>query len=777
MFFLKRYYPFMKLYLIISVLLMSACASGTKPVPIILDPLSPAGFVKQDAKEELAALEAYLTKHKSDLSVVADVRLALSAMTADASGRTEEALKLWSDAMAISGGFVGERAFSGWLRAHSKRLGPVASRAEFAAKLMAELRKASASPWLTNKSIYTEQNLLKLLEREYTDLLPAESQVKSANLKPSPAKGIDPKDPLMTTLATDLCKSGLNLETEWQDWQGRLTQDVRKYFTALVGQCQGRLQPAIEMLAEVVPRLAAHGSTAPLALEGYSRIIKMRRSQGERESVAPLYPALMKLWRDPAITEASLGLTRNQFEQRRIDDTLWAARARASIGDSDLAKVYAEDVIQYAEAALAHSFGMPQEQKNSLLATLAETYHFLGFRLAVEDKDWGRAASVAESAIQKHKFSDSWMDRIRFSLGMYHYLATNYDLARIVWEEMISTCKDDKFRPAIFFWASEAHSKLGNTSEAKFYRRSVASEYPLSFYSVVAIGLKGDEYKDEWAKLFNDVPKLKRTLRDWQRVDLDELRLHPVKGPLIRRAEILTSLGLQKFANEAIDELLQSIDVDHGDPKQMVLGLYASRLYAANANWYGAIATTTKLTKEPRFWQQWPEQFLVYFPRPYAALFGEVGKEKNLDPELMMGLARQESSFRSDVRSGANAFGLMQLTPPTARRLSGSVGKTSANEIKIPEALLKPDLNIRLGAAFISELMLRHQGDRSKVFAAYNAGGQTVENWIERRLFEDNLVFIELIPYQETRDYVKGVWRNEFIYKFLSEKEPLVPNK
>jgi soluble lytic murein transglycosylase len=76
----------------------------------------------------------------------------------------------------------------------------------------------------------------------------------------------------------------------------------------------------------------------------------------------------------------------------------------------------------------------------------------------------------------------------------------------------------------------------------------------------------------------------------------------------------------------------------------------------------------------------------------------------------------------------------------------------------------------------VKQLNGRYAEDRSKVFAAYNAGIQTVENWVSRRLFEDQLVFIELIPYQETRDYVKGVWRNEMVYRFLLEKVPGLPN-
>jgi soluble lytic murein transglycosylase len=233
---------------------------------------------------------------------------------------------------------------------------------------------------------------------------------------------------------------------------------------------------------------------------------------------------------------------------------------------------------------------------------------------------------------------------------------------------------------------------------------------------------------------------------------------------------------MQQFSNYSLDDLIKAIDFQSMDEREMEWGLYISRLYAANSNWLGAIATTTKLTKDSSFWQRFPEQMIVYFPRPYASQFIAMAKEKDLSPEVLMGLTRQESSFRSDIRSGANAWGLMQLTPPTAKGLVGEAGFASPSAIKIPEDLLVPESNIRLGSTYVKQLNGRYAEDRSKVFAAYNAGIQTVENWVSRRLFEDQLVFIELIPYQETRDYVKGVWRNEMVYRFLLEKVPGLPN-
>lgn len=766
----------MKFRFLLSILCVSACASGLKPIPIALDPLRPVVATSNGPERDREALRAYLQKNPSDSELLEDASKILDASLAESRGDSEQALKFWYEALTRSRGNFGEKAFSGWIKSYAKKIGKISDKTAFASQIFSEVKGGSSAPWLLDKGLTSEQKILQVIERDFADLLTSEATSSATKIEAPSSRGIDPSDPLMIRLATTVCKYKSQFGTGWKEWLNRLEDDVRRYFDGLVTQCNGQTTKSVTILSEVVPRLANSANTAALALEGYARIIKMRRDQGERDSVAPLYVPFMKLWKNPAISETSLGMTRNQFEQRRIDDTLWAARARASIGDAESAKNYAEEVLEYIESFLSQSYTLTSEQKANLTSTLAETYHFLAFRLAAEQRDWEKASSIAQLAIDRHSFSGEWLDRIRFSMGMYRYLAGDFDQARRTWEELLTDSKDDKLRPATLFWVSQAHSKLGNTSESKFYRKSIVEDHPLSFYSVVALKQTGGESGDAWVAGFKDLKALRKSIRDWQKVDIDDLRSDKIRGPLLRRAEIFASLGIQQFANYSVDDLVKSIDFKSGDERNAVWGLYASRLYAANSNWLGAISVTTKLTKDPAFWQRSPEQMLVYFPRPYATQFQTMAKEKNLNPDMLMGLTRQESSFRPDVRSGANAWGLMQLTPPTARRLVSVAGFADTLAVKIPEWLLDPEHNIRLGSTFVSELSARYSGDRSKMFAAYNAGIQTVENWIERRLFDDPLIFIELIPYQETRDYVKGVWRNELVYKFLSEKAATLPN-
>ena len=764
-------------FLTISAFLVSACAASIRPIPLTLEPLHPNGSPDRNLERDQGALASYIQKNPSDRETVRDAMLILDARTADQRGDLDQAVKLWFEALQTAKGSFGEKAFSGWVKAYSKKLGKKLEKGELARQILAELKGGSASPWLIARTLTTEQKIIPFLQKEIPDALEPESSLVVNKLDAPTTPGISSSDPLMTNLAAEICKLKSQQDAGLEKWQKTLSADVSKYFDALVAQCNGQIAKAISSLSEVAPRMATNPSTVPLALEGFSRLIKMRRDQGERESVAPLYLPFMKVWKHPSITEASLGLSRSAFEQRRIDDVFWAARARAGVGDAGAARILAEEVLEHVEFALTQSYNLTPEQKNSLLSTAGEGYHFLAFRLAVEARDWDKASGITQLALDRHSLPLEWRNRLRWSLGFYRYLANDFDQSRRIWEELLTDANDEKLRPMLMFWVSQAHNQLKNTSEALFYRKSLAQDYPLSFYSVVALKQAKGGFEDAWKSHFKDIHGLNKSLRDWQKADVDDLRADSNRGPLLRRAEIFTSLGLSQFSNYSIEELQKSFESQNGSERAAAWGLYVSRLYAAGGNWLGAISTTSKLSKDPEFWKNRPEQMLVYFPRPYGEYFDSIAREMNLSPEMLMGISRQESSFRPEVKSAANAWGLMQLTPPTAKRLLSAAGFSDPSVVKIPEDLLKPEWNIRFGATFVRQLEERYSSSRPQMFAAYNAGTQTVENWNERRLFDDPLIFIELIPYQETRDYVKGVWRNEIVYSFLSETTSGMPNK
>ena len=110
----------------------------------------------------------------------------------------------------------------------------------------------------------------------------------------------------------------------------------------------------------------------------------------------------------------------------------------------------------------------------------------------------------------------------------------------------------------------------------------------------------------------------------------------------------------------------------------------------------------------------------------------------------------------------------MQLIPPTARDLAIS-NQLALDDIE--QQLFEPATNIKLGALLLRRLTNRYPNNLPAVFAAYNAGEEVVDMWLQRRAHPDPRVWIELIPFGETKNYVMKVYRNYLIYRFLARDE------
>jgi soluble lytic murein transglycosylase len=193
-----------------------------------------------------------------------------------------------------------------------------------------------------------------------------------------------------------------------------------------------------------------------------------------------------------------------------------------------------------------------------------------------------------------------------------------------------------------------------------------------------------------------------------------------------------------------------------------------ARIYLANQNYTAAMVTVRQAY--PEYFRatldQLPmEYWRALFPLPYWSTLKKEAERKGVDPYLVASLIRQESAFNVTARSRANALGLMQLLPRAARQY--------ARKEKIPrwssKKLFDPEINIRLGVAYLADTIRLHDGRLELALAAYNAGDERVESWVEEQMKmgigEDPMEFVESIPFTETREYVQILLRNLSYYK------------
>jgi len=156
------------------------------------------------------------------------------------------------------------------------------------------------------------------------------------------------------------------------------------------------------------------------------------------------------------------------------------------------------------------------------------------------------------------------------------------------------------------------------------------------------------------------------------------------------------------------------------------------------------------------------------FPMAYAEDVQKLAQETGLPRSLIWGVIRQESVFNARAVSRTGARGLMQLMPKTAKHVSK---KHDLGTLRL-DNLFSPSLNIRLGTLYLADLLRRFDGRKPLAVAAYNAGPMRVAQWQKRVSYEIPELWVELIPFHETRRYVQQVMAFSVVYDWRQHQAP-----
>jgi soluble lytic murein transglycosylase len=222
--------------------------------------------------------------------------------------------------------------------------------------------------------------------------------------------------------------------------------------------------------------------------------------------------------------------------------------------------------------------------------------------------------------------------------------------------------------------------------------------------------------------------------------------VRPDVNPVLRAAEALDRIGNDSLAAEILDRNVN--DIGTLEPEV--------RLYtAAFLHRIGYSLTKFKILSSlfadsPRLVTT--ATMNLMFPLSYLDIVRK--KQSEMDPLLFLSLMRQESAFNPEAMSGVGARGLMQLMPSTARGIR-RVSKAQ---------LFKPEINIEVGTKYFLSRLAQYGGDVEMTLAAYNAGFARVDSWMRRYPTDNKLLFLDFIPFRETRDYVSSILRNYYWY-------------
>ena len=217
------------------------------------------------------------------------------------------------------------------------------------------------------------------------------------------------------------------------------------------------------------------------------------------------------------------------------------------------------------------------------------------------------------------------------------------------------------------------------------------------------------------------------------------------REPGLVRALLLISLGLRSEGNREWNFALRGMN-------DRAL-LAAANLGCERELWDRCINTSDRTRSEIDMTQR--------FPMPFRNEMLARAREIGIDPGYVYGLIRQESRFITDARSGVGASGLMQVMPATARWTARKIGLSFT-----PDMITDRDVNIRIGTSYLKLVLDDLSGSQPMAAAAYNAGPGRPRKWREGPRLEP-AIWIENVPFGETRDYVKKVMSNATFYTAL----------
>lgn len=315
--------------------------------------------------------------------------------------------------------------------------------------------------------------------------------------------------------------------------------------------------------------------------------------------------------------------------------------------------------------------------------------------------------------------------------GLFYFLGQSYAEAEAMFSK--ASAIENAFTGRSLYWLFRARTALKDKDGAEKALEKLRSKYPFSFHTLVALTTNSQDPGDI----------LKRTAS----LAVKRSQTAPEINRLIDQVELLRRIDHRDAAGKVLSWAIA--EAQEAEPE---LRLYLAELKTDMSDYGLRISLLSEvLYKHPTLVNR--ETMDLYFPKVYFPTF-----EKNasgIDPYFLLSVARQESAFNVRAVSRAKAKGLLQILPKTARRF------WSQKKMDLSD----PDTNVQIGSRYLQELLRKTNGQVHFALAAYNAGENRIAIWETRYQTTEPVLFIDLIPYRETREYVASILRNYFWYR------------
>ncbi len=457
--------------------------------------------------------------------------------------------------------------------------------------------------------------------------------------------------------------------------------------------------------------------------------------------------------------------TKGQLTPRLVEQR---ARLALDNGEAGLARYLARSLPPAEAAAILQWADLLQQPKKNIEALIAapgrsvQTEALLAgwFRLARRDPD--AAAGLFTELVTARRLDPRTAGRFALAVGLaaswsrksyaldyfgrvsaedYDEIAHEWHVRAALWAGDWRRAKSaiEAMPPALRedsswrYWAARANEQLGDNDAA---REGYAAVVPT----------------DNWYAVWSAARLGRPFAPDLQPMPVSAKEVARVAGqPGMLRARELSALLMTGSAKA---EWRWTYDRLSPDDQIQAIGL------ASEWGWH--LQAVAAAAKKGLF-----NDYLLLYPRPYDREVREAATFTGLPAELIYAVIRQESLYQADAGSRAGARGLMQLMPATARRTAKRWDLPAPSNVR----LLDPATNIRLGAATLASLVRRADQQVPLALAGYNAGPAAARRWLPDAPLETD-IWVENIPYNETRGYVRRVYWHALVFGWLEDRSP-----
>lgn len=466
------------------------------------------------------------------------------------------------------------------------------------------------------------------------------------------------------------------------------------------------------------------------------------------------------------------GGTRARWATDRVQETLNTFAERTDIKyqdlhnqilsrveDADADRLVGWATVLYNRAQFADSFALAQKALTTLDGAKRTRALELCGESALATENWDLARASFKELIEKSAGQPASREAL-FRLGLLDYRQAKYSEAISEFERLLVLPQTENFEVSARYWLWRSLQK-SKSDRATKVAEELMTRFPFSYYGLRARLEQGGGTL-EWKSPPNE--KVESTL--W---------LTASEKIAWEKASILLKAGWLDEAQAELRELPPPLKAEDKAVRAL--------LQAAAGNY----VVSSKLANEA--WDEKPEfrrsPFTdAVFPKEFAETIDAQAKKRGVDGSLVRGLIKQESSFNVKAVSVSNAYGLMQMIPPTAREIAQDL---KLGTLKLPDDMFNPKRNIEMGTYYLSRMISRNAGHVPLALANYNAGPSRMDRWLRTRpslktlatsrsSAPDDEMWIDEIPYTETCFYVKAILRNVMLYRLLDQGRVLMPD-